>query len=253
MDAALEGALTNRDRIAALIRGIGREPLKATFKWLIDVSTLLASVAGLVTLILLLRDRPTQENVAAWQLLQSYLSQKPRPGFNEGQVFALEALNENRQSLDSIDAQGITLTSAKLHGLIAYKSNFQGAKIRFSDISGSLLFHSNFQGAVLESCDLENTDFDGGSLVGARLDGSYFKGAQFDFTDVSDLNAVTTGAAGSNDSVFDADAFKSACYRTGHPPRLPEGVRPPADPQGRACTETWTVDCQGDILPCWPQ
>lgn len=54
-----------------------------SFHFPVDVTTLLASVATVVTLVLLLHDRREQADIAAWTMLQAYLDGDPYVAFND--------------------------------------------------------------------------------------------------------------------------------------------------------------------------
>ncbi|MDR5878805.1 pentapeptide repeat-containing protein [Caballeronia sp. LZ032] len=194
-----------------------------SFRWFVDVTTLLASVATVVTLLILIHDRREQANIAAWTLLQAYLQGKPRANFDQGQGFALEKLAEHRVVLTALDANDATIRGAHLHGLIAPLASFRRSELTDVDLSGA-----NFEDADF-SCVLMR----GGSYRGARFDGA----------DISTLKVwwfpATDIASAMPPPELDIDAFRSACYEPGYPPDLPPGLTVPSAPQGQWCTNLW--------------
>ncbi len=210
------------------------------FRWILDVSTLVASVATVATLLFFMHDRREQANIAAWTLLQGYLHQDHRAQFNEGQGFALETLARNGVNLSGLDAHDSFIYMTNLHGLDAASASFEHAELQGVDLSNAGLEGAHFEGATLFGCDCRGADFKLGNLRGASLSGD-FRGASFSAADISDLEFPLGTTA-------DEDVLKEACYRPGHAPTYPDDVhddlydmhiKPAVDPHGRWCMSLW--------------
>lgn len=207
----------------------------------VDVTTLVASIATVVTLVLLLKDRPAQANVAAWTLLQNYLTgDHDRPHFNEGQGFALETLAHNHIDLWNIDANRIYLANTNLHNASMQESEFSDATFSVVDFSGADLDNANFEHAFFAQCNCRHVDFSAANLRKATLAGGDYRAASFSGADISDM--TIHGAI-----QLDAGAFLDACYREGHPPHfylsaaktheIHPNIAMPKRPLGVACDE----------------
>ena len=84
-------------------------PRRFNFRFAVDVTALIASIATVTTLVYLIYDRRDSTNIAAWTLLQGYLNQEHRPEFDEGQRFALETLVQHGIKLDCSTRMTLTL------------------------------------------------------------------------------------------------------------------------------------------------
>ncbi|WP_206365996.1 pentapeptide repeat-containing protein [Caballeronia sp. SBC2] len=212
----------------------GSRPL--SFHWLVDVATLLSSIATVIALVFLIHDRRDQANIAAWTLLQTYLQQEHRPDFNEGQGFALETLTRNGVDLSGLDVHASFIFTANLHGLIANYSSFKNARLRDLDLSDASFNWADLEFANIWSCECQRARFTDANLRNATLANGTYQDADFHNADVSGLWFST--------SHQDPDLFKNTCYRPGDPPhldsaRLPMPFAPPADPQGKLCIQRW--------------
>ncbi|WP_250455325.1 pentapeptide repeat-containing protein [Caballeronia sp. ATUFL_M2_KS44] len=205
-----------------------------SFRLWVDITTMLASIAAVVTLVLLLRDRPMGENTSAWQLLESYLVQHPRPRFNEGQVFAMETLTSNHVELTNIDAAGIDLRNAQLQGIVAVGGSFIDAYMQEDNLSGGDFRWSRFRNATLKWCECREISFEGADLTGASLLGGSYDRANFHGADISGI-VIGTNYSGMS---MDEDAMQDACFDKSHPPDL-GGVKSPLYPQSDACVAAW--------------
>jgi len=231
------------------------------FRFFVDITTLLASIATVIALALLIHDRRDQADIAAWSLLQGYLQGSQRE-VNLGQGFALETLVRHGVWLDSLDAHDTVIQQANLHGLHGYHASFKHATLTPVDLSNAELLWANFEGARIFRCRCQGTNFAYSNLRGAALLGGAYQGANFEGADISDLGfgikfSASEGNGFSLDlvqlPVLNTDAFKGACYRPGHPPRLSKmpldpsdmsldldkKISMPVDPQGTWCMQNW--------------
>jgi hypothetical protein len=233
-------------------------PRGLSFRVIMDVTTLLSSVAtvaalGLTiyTLRLLLHDRIEQGNTAAWQLLQSYVEHKPRARFNEGQGFALETLVRNGIDLGQFDGDDSVIFGADLHGAYLPKSSFRRSSLESVILSDANLWDSSLDEATIFHCLCERVDLKDADLFKAKIEGGKYGSANFKEADISDLSLEAITWAPRDKAILDIeslpseldfspDAFVDACYQRGHEPDLrPAKVHRPSDPQGSVCTKIW--------------
>ncbi|NPT44341.1 hypothetical protein GNZ12_24125 [Paraburkholderia sp. 1N] len=213
-----------------------------TFHFFIDVTTLIASIATVVALVILIHDRPEQANIAAWQILQNYLQGDKRAGFDEGQSFALETLVKNGVALTSLDAHAIHLEGTNLRRALLSGASFENAQLVAVDLTDADIENVNFEGAELEACNCHGSLFYDASLRGAKISPGDYRNANFDGADISDLQIghVKAGKVLSYETAgFDSGAFLGACYQKGHEPEFPPGLRWPDAPQGEGCDLKW--------------
>jgi hypothetical protein len=210
-----------------------------TFKLFVDVTTLGASIATVIALVLLLHDRPEQAKIAAWQLLQNYLQSEKRAEFDQGQSFALETLVSHDVSLSGLDGHGITLFGSNLQGADAGTSVLANSSLINVDLSKSYFDAADLTGATLNNCTCNNASFTFSTLRSVRLFSGDFRGTDFEGADISDLTILRPDLKKSLPK-FSADAFVKSCYAKGHDPKLP-GVdwRKPMEPHGEFCTQAW--------------
>lgn len=201
------------------------------FHFWVDVTTLIASLATVVTLVLLLLDRPQQANIAAWTLLHSYLQDQKPAQFDVGQRFALETLVNNGVDLTGIDAHEVALERAKLRHAKFQLSIFKGANLSDDDLSDSNFYGTDFSPAPtrptsIESCICRKVSFGFANLSGAIIISGDFTDAVFESADVSDMTIIDGVGFSDNPAekaLFNPDAFLLACYKQGHLPTFPAG------------------------------
>jgi hypothetical protein len=210
-----------------------KERRQFNFHFLVDVTTLLASIATVIALMIVIHDRRDQADIAAWTLLQGYLHQEHRAVYNEGQSFALETLVQNGVSLEHLDAHGADIPNADLHGANASGASFTGAALRTVNLSDVELSGTDLEGATLTDCVCQGAHFTGANLARTAIIGGDFGDASFSLSDVSDL--IVFGVR------IDRDAFKDACFRQGHPLGAvsPDRFAAPGNPQSYDCKVRW--------------
>ncbi|MDN7180272.1 pentapeptide repeat-containing protein [Caballeronia sp. SEWSISQ10-4 2] len=224
-----------------ILRGLAaRLRQELSFHFIVDVTTLLASVATVVALIFLIHDRRDQADIAAWTLLQTYLQGEPRVQFDAGQRFALETLVRHRVSLNNLDAHGAIIKKADLHGLEAFGASFKRASMIDVDLSGAYLGRDDFEGAYISNCQCGSVLFVDADLTGAEITRGTFHNANFYSADISDLVADThTQGFVFPKPELDPGAFELSCFRPGHPPHLPKETSLPKYPQSADCVNYW--------------
>lgn len=243
-----------RQRFAVVLRA-SREWLKTefSFKLFVDVTTLIASIATVVTLIFLVRDRPEQANVAAWQLLQNYLRNPHRATSNQGQSYALETLVGNDVSLDGFDGRGITLNEATLRKADATNSTFSKAELINVDLTGAYFTVADLEDIVFNNCACRGVNFYFANLRNAKIYSGDFRKSNFEGADISGLRVEKIPSwSKSTLTQFDPDAFAKSCYDNGREPVLP-GIkwRRPASPQSDDCKKNWDKDWQQEKNPSY--
>ncbi|HKR45421.1 MAG TPA: pentapeptide repeat-containing protein [Paraburkholderia sp.] len=210
----------------------------------VDLLTMLASIATVVTLYFLLQDRPKQENITAWTLLQGYLQSATRSEFNQGQGFAMQSLAKNKIPLEFIKANGIHITGADLRKADFDRAEFRQATFDKSNLAGASFIGAVLQGASIDQCgDCENITFRGADLSDAHISNGDLSGTSFDLADISGLEF--------SDVTLDELAIGTACFRRNNPPRfwhkvdgktesyVPANLVMPMDPQGELCVQGW--------------
>ncbi|SAL54151.1 Pentapeptide repeats (8 copies) [Caballeronia peredens] len=199
-------------RILHWARALTREE----FHFWVDVTTLIASVATVVTLVLLLIDRPQQANIAAWTLLQTYLHDEKRPQFEEGQSYALETLAKNGVPMVRLDGHGIIVFGANLEHAIFSEASFQLAHFTFVSLNKAQLQGADLRSALIYKCDCRNADFTIADLRGAVIMGGDFAFAKFSQADISGMTISSDRDNG--DPRFSPGAFDYSCYAANQPP-----------------------------------
>jgi hypothetical protein len=226
-----------------------------SFHFFVDVTTLLASIATVIVLAYLIKDRPQQQNIAAWQILQTYLQGEKRAGFDEGQSFAFETLVRNGVSLYYLDAHNVFLFRANLRGARMAAASFEKAQLYDIDLSHAFVMKTSFDGANLIFCHCDHANFNYADFSHAEIDGGDYRDASFDLADISDLE-IATMAFGGEPPIFktaelNSNAFQYACYQKGHEPVWLKEDSPnlklPADPQRRKCNATWGEKWSGNV------
>jgi hypothetical protein len=211
-----------------MIRGFFRKigaHLRAelSFNTIVSVASMMTS---LVALLIVLSDRPQQQNIAAWQLLQNYLQNAKRPQFDDGQSFALHTLAKNGVPLTSLDGHNITLSGTDLHMAHLHAASFEKSSLSDINFAGADLTHVNFSDAFIENCNCRGADFRSANLIGAHLQGGDYTDAIFDGANVSD---IIIGYVMPGVSLFEPpgwapkigpDALRRACFTPEHPPKV---------------------------------
>jgi Pentapeptide repeats (8 copies) len=214
---------------------------------LVDVLTIGASIATVVLLCFFLLDRRDQANIAAWQLLQSYVQHDPRAQYELGQSFALQTLVQNGVSLDGLGATNARVRNANLQGANLNGASFKQGALESVILTHASLFRADLSGAFIDHCSCERAVFSGAGLFHATLVAGNFQGADFKEADISDLRApsslllaVIFGKSAKKEEVEGSpDLFSGACYQKGHEPWLPEGMSLPRYPQSPLCIHHW--------------
>lgn len=206
-------------------------------KFFVDFTTMVASIATVVTLVFYLDDRRESANNAAWTVLHSYLQQDRGAPADAQQLSALEKLVSNGVDFRGTDMRKINIIGGRLQGLRGDAANFRGARFEFSDLSKSVFLITDLEDARLENCLCDDVLFEAADLEGASLSGA-FRGANFDIADISDLHFQLDAAPRGSQSIA-RDIFRHACFRPGHPPVLSGPFEQPGDPQGRECMKGW--------------
>jgi uncharacterized protein YjbI with pentapeptide repeats len=215
-------------------RLVARFRAELSFHFLVDVTTLIASAATVITLLILLQDRRDQANIAAWTLLQTYLEDGHPPQFNEGQGFALHTLARNGVPVDHLNGHSLYVEHADMSEVEARDAILTGAQFFDVTLSDAEFEGTDLSGATIQQCQCNGIKAAHANLSGAKLlEGSY-KEADFEGADVSDVVI--------SDVTADPQMFATACYAAGHPPSLSRTVHTltiPADPPSVDCMKIW--------------
>lgn len=205
------------------------------FHFAVDITTLAASIATVVVLVLLLLDRADTQDTIAWQLLQGYL-QAPasdRIQADVGQRYALETLNRNHVRLDGLQADHVWLADARLPKVSLYQVSMNNANLKKVLLSGANMNEGSFRNATLidvtlssaairfsllqdvrlDFCQCQNTNFNYSMLHGARFTAGDYTNASFARAEVSDMRILVIHPEMMPD-------LSLACYPQAHPPRF---------------------------------
>lgn len=157
--------------------------IKELGKILLDRADTLAIFAALILYYKEARNRKSQERYEAWQVINSALGQQG----SGGRIQALQALNQSRESLESLSVPDANLTGIKLPGAILLGANLQKAKLDKADLreanlsganlEGAMLIKANLQGAQLWDTNLRRAQLTQSELQGAILQGANLSGA----------------------------------------------------------------------------